>query len=80
MFVAGFYLYDLGSTHGTQLNKEPVDAKNYQRVKVGHQFKFGFSTRTFLLEGPADDEEPESDLTITEIIQQRKQVSLRIFP
>ncbi|XP_028969212.1 kanadaptin [Galendromus occidentalis] len=74
--LKGFYLYDLGSTHGTQLNKEPIDRKSYHRLKVGHQFKFGFSTRTFILEGPTQDEEPESEFSITEIIQQRKERDL----
>lgn len=46
----GFYLYDLGSTHGTFLNKTRVPPRTYCRVHVGHVLRFGCSTRLFLLQ------------------------------
>lgn len=46
----GFYLYDLGSTHGTFLNKTRVAPRTYCRVHVGHVLRFGGSTRLFLLQ------------------------------
>lgn len=46
----GFYVYDLGSTHGTVVNKNKVPPKTYIRVRVGHVLKFGGSTRLFILQ------------------------------
>lgn len=46
----GYYVYDLGSTHGTYLNKSRLDQRCYYRVRVGQMVKFGGSSRLFLLE------------------------------
>ena len=46
----GFYLYDMGSTHGTYLNKMKIKPKSYNRVRVGYQLKFGGSTRLYIIE------------------------------
>jgi len=45
----GFYLYDLGSSHGSIVNKKPVKAKHYVPLKVGHVIKLGCSTRLYIL-------------------------------
>ena len=47
---AGFYIYDLGSTHGTYLNKQKVRPRAYCRLRVGQMMRFGGSTRLFILE------------------------------
>ncbi|KAK6180668.1 hypothetical protein SNE40_008674 [Patella caerulea] len=68
---SGWYLYDLDSTHGTWLNKNKVKPNVYHRIRVGHVVKFGGSTRLHILQGPETDQEEESELSVTEIKQQR---------
>lgn len=46
----GFYIHDLGSTHGTVVNKNKIPPKTYVRLRVGHVLKFGGSTRLFILQ------------------------------
>ena len=46
----GFYIFDLGSTHGTMLNKKKIKPKVYNRVRVGYQLKFGGSSRLYIIE------------------------------
>lgn len=46
----GFYIHDLGSTHGTVVNKNKIPPQTYIRLRVGHVLKFGGSTRLFILQ------------------------------
>lgn len=46
----GFYIHDLGSTHGTVVNKSKIPPRTYIRLRVGHVLKFGGSTRLFILQ------------------------------
>ncbi|KAG2468376.1 NADAP protein, partial [Polypterus senegalus] len=74
----GLFIYDLGSTHGTFVNKKQVPPKTYVRLKVGHVLKFGGSTRLFILQGPESDAEAECEQSVTELkeMQQRRQEEL----
>ncbi|XP_011310478.1 kanadaptin [Fopius arisanus] len=68
----GFYLYDLESTHGTFWNNCRIRPKTYVKLKGGHMIKFGCSQRKFILLSPPDDEEEESEYSVTELREQRK--------
>jgi pSer/pThr/pTyr-binding forkhead associated (FHA) protein len=58
------FLYDMGSTHGTFINKKIIPHKEYIKLKLGDMIRFGQSTRIFILEGPEelyqDNEEEEN--------------------
>ncbi|XP_020554603.1 kanadaptin isoform X2 [Sesamum indicum] len=58
----GAYLYDLGSTHGTFINKNQVNKRVYVDLHVGDVIRFGHSTRLYIFQGPSDLMPPEADL------------------
>lgn len=63
----GFYIYDLGSTHGTFWNGNRIKPNVYVRVQGGHMLRFGCSHRKYILEAPSDDREEESKYTVSEL-------------
>ncbi|KAL8471860.1 hypothetical protein ACS0TY_029193 [Phlomoides rotata] len=58
----GAYLYDLGSTHGTFINKNQVKKRIYVDLHVGDVIRFGLSSRLYIFQGPLDLMPEESDL------------------
>uniref|UniRef100_A0A0R3RW07 FHA domain-containing protein n=1 Tax=Elaeophora elaphi TaxID=1147741 RepID=A0A0R3RW07_9BILA len=71
----GWHIYDLGSTHGTRLNKKRMPAKQFIRIRVGYVMQFGGSSRIMTLFGPNSDTEEEWEYSPTEmrrLIEQKK--------
>eukprot|EP00039_Didymoeca_costata_P020389 m.341084 g.341084 ORF g.341084 m.341084 type:complete len:641 (+) comp19802_c0_seq1:132-2054(+) len=60
------YIYDLGSTHRTKLNKTPVTARKYYRIKVGFVVRFGMSSRMFVLQG-SEKQTQEEDARLAQV-------------
>ncbi|XP_043702106.1 kanadaptin [Telopea speciosissima] len=56
------YLYDLGSTHGTFVNKKQVKKMVYTELHVGDVIRFGQSSRLYIFQGPLELMPPEADL------------------
>ncbi len=48
------YLYDLGSAHGTAMNKNRIAQRTYIELEVGSTFVLGASSRMYVLEGPEE--------------------------
>ena len=48
------YVYELGSTHGTFVNKQRLQSKQHVELSVGDVLRFGASTRLYCLQGPDD--------------------------
>ena len=53
------YIIDLGSVHGTVVNKERLKPRTYAPLVVGSVVKFGESTRLYNVLGPEDMQPPE---------------------
>ncbi|GAB2288985.1 hypothetical protein Dimus_023289 [Dionaea muscipula] len=69
------YIYDLGSTHGTSINKNRVKKKVYVDLHVGDIIRFGLSSRLYIFQGPEELMPPENDLKSIRYakLQQEKQ-------
>ncbi|CAL7952578.1 unnamed protein product [Xylocopa violacea] len=67
----GFYIYDLGSTHGTFWNGYRIKPNVYVRIRGGHMLKFGCSQRKYILQAPAEDQEEESEYSLTQLKEMR---------
>lgn len=48
-FKVKLYIIDLGSTNGTYLNGDKIEALKYYQLLEGDRVKFGFSTRDYIV-------------------------------
>ncbi|KAI8895207.1 hypothetical protein BC833DRAFT_602094 [Globomyces pollinis-pini] len=48
------FIYDLGSSHGTFLNKSEIAKRKYIQIRVGDMIRFGASSRLYLFQGYED--------------------------
>lgn len=55
------FVYDLGSTHGTFVNKKQVPAFEYVKLQPNDMVRFGQSTRWFVLSGAFEDDADEKE-------------------
>lgn len=55
----GIFIYDLGSTHGTFLNKQRITAKTYIRLPSDSILRFGESSRIYVITPLAEEIEPK---------------------
>lgn len=69
----GWYLYDLGSSHGSFINKSQLPARTFVRLRVGDFIRFAGSTRQYLLNGPDEDRPPEMEATVSELLANKSQ-------
>uniref|UniRef100_A0A1I7UHN9 FHA domain-containing protein n=1 Tax=Caenorhabditis tropicalis TaxID=1561998 RepID=A0A1I7UHN9_9PELO len=76
----GWHIFELGSTHGSRMNKKRLPPKQYIRTRVGFIFQFGESTRMYNLVGPEEDSEPEWDCSPTEmkLRKHKKEVEMKL--
>uniref|UniRef100_A0A0D9WP82 FHA domain-containing protein n=1 Tax=Leersia perrieri TaxID=77586 RepID=A0A0D9WP82_9ORYZ len=56
------FLYDLGSTHGSFINKTQIKKKIYVEIHVGDVIRFGQSSRLYIFQGPSELMPPEKDM------------------
>lgn len=75
-FPKGFYLHDLGSTHGTFLNKKRIESNQFVQVNVDSIIKFGLSTRMYILHGPKPSNNSD-DLNINLSHEQMRKIKHR---
>jgi pSer/pThr/pTyr-binding forkhead associated (FHA) protein len=50
------YLYDLGSAHGTFVNKEKLPVRTFKKLSPFDNVKFGISSRIYVLRCPEYEE------------------------
>jgi len=74
------YLYDLGSTNGTRINKREIPAKEYVKVNNSDLFKFGDSTRLYIYSFIEPEKEEEEVIKTEKVASaSRKERMLKLY-
>lgn len=55
------WMCDLGSTHGTKINKRKLAGMSFEQMRPGDVMKFGESTRLFIVHGPVNQQPQEEE-------------------
>ncbi|XP_030468896.2 uncharacterized protein LOC115687451 [Syzygium oleosum] len=71
------YIFDIGSTHGTFVNKNQVKKKVYVDLHVGDVIRFGQSSRLYIFQGPSDLMPPEADVKVIRDVKMREDMQDR---
>ncbi|KAJ1679444.1 hypothetical protein EV182_002043 [Spiromyces aspiralis] len=73
--VAEAYLFDLGSAHGTFINKRRLAPRSLTKLEVGDQVRFGASTRLWIFQTSdneyLEEKEHEKDRQLQEYISRK---------
>eukprot|EP00347_Sterkiella_histriomuscorum_P006871 403351118 len=70
------FIYDLGSTHGTFVNKRQIPANQYIKLSLNDQVRIGQSTRILLLNGPEEAEIQAQEEVEEKDDQPRKKIQI----
>jgi len=66
------WLQDLGSAHGTFINRQRVTPKQFIQIHVGDQIRIGQSTRSYVVEGPEEMRPKEKEVAVTSMQQRQR--------
>ncbi|XP_030547946.1 kanadaptin [Rhodamnia argentea] len=71
------YIFDIGSTHGTFVNKNQVKKNVYVDLHVGDVIRFGQSSRLYIFQGPSDLMPPEAEVKVIRDAKMREEMQDR---
>jgi hypothetical protein len=77
LFLDVPFLFDLGSAHGTFVNKQQIPPHEYIELHVGDMIRFGASTRYYILNGPEHLRPKEQSKNIQRYIPTIQQIKTK---
>jgi len=70
--TGSIYIYDLGSTHGTFVNRKIIPPLKYIELHIGDQFRLGVSSKSYILNGPEELQQNEQDNIVAANLEPQK--------